>query len=258
VTSPYPRIFVGTDGSAAAAQAIRVTANLAQLLNVPVVPIVAANAEQGEYWANETADKAAQKLTDLGAKVEEEEIRLGDPANALQAWTKENPESLFIVGSEGLHHTTSRIVVSVSNHLSHHSAADVLFTRTEPRWLKVGLTTNGSAMSRLDVTRGLALSAALGATAHLVAVGMSDSDARRRIEPAAEEIARTYPDARVETDILLGLQPGRALANAKGYDLLVIGNSGMAGPSRWLLGSTVNHVTHNYTGNLLLVNTRHH
>lgn len=257
MTSPYPRIFIGTDGSAAAAQAIRVTASLAVRLNIPVVPVVAANAEQGEYWANETADKAAQQLSDLGARVEEEEIRLGDPSNALQAWTKEHPDCLFVVGSEGLHHTTSRIVVSVSNHLSHHSAADVLFTRQEPNWSRIGLTTNGTAMSRLDVTRGLALTAALGGKAHLVAVGMSDSEARRRIDPVLESISKTHPSTKVETDILLGLQPGRTLAHAKGYDLLVIGNSGMAGPSRFLFGSTVNHVTHNYTGNLLLVNTRH-
>ncbi|CAM3979807.1 universal stress protein [Smaragdicoccus niigatensis] len=256
MTTLYPRIFVGTDGSAAAAQAIRVTASLASALGVPCVPIVAANAEQGEYWANETADKAAQKLAELGAEVEEEEVRLGDPSSALHTWTKENPDCLFIVGSEGLHHAGSRIVVSVSNHLSHHSAADVLFTRTEPKWSKIGLATNGSPMSRLDVQRGLALSTELGARAHLVAVGISDSAARRIAEPVADAITAANPAAKIETDVLLGVQPGRTLANAKGYDLLVIGNSGMAGPGRFF-GSTVNHVTHHYNGNLLLVNTRH-
>ncbi len=41
---------------------------------------------------------------------------------------------------------------------------------------------------------------------------------------------------------------------ARGFDLVVIGNKGMSGPSR-LLGSVSNRVTHEVPTDILLVNT---
>ena len=74
---------------------------------------------------------------------------------------------------------------------------------------------------------------------------------------AAEETLNTVASrlgiaGSLERQALTG-DPADVLAAAD-YDLLVIGNRGMAGFAR-VLGSTANTITHRATSNLLLVNT---
>jgi nucleotide-binding universal stress UspA family protein len=45
------------------------------------------------------------------------------------------------------------------------------------------------------------------------------------------------------------------VADAGGYDLLVVGNKGMTGASRFLLGSVPNKVSHHVGKSMLIVKT---
>ena len=56
--------------------------------------------------------------------------------------------------------------------------------------------------------------------------------------------------------MLFRSDPASVLADlASGYDLLVVGNKGMTGASRFLLGSVPNKVSHHSPCSLLIVHT---
>ncbi len=103
--------------------------------------------------------------------------------------------------------------------------------------------------------------AAMGATAGIVTVNTGEvnegiADHSRVIcDRAAEDAKRA--GVRVETHARPG-DPADALigvAEEVGADLLVIGNRGMSGVKRFVLGSVPNKVSHHAPCNLLIVNT---
>ena len=77
-----------------------------------------------------------------------------------------------------------------------------------------------------------------------------------RAEQVVSEATRGLDGLRVETRVRAG-DPAAALVDeaGEGYDLLVVGNKGMTGAGRFLLGSVPNKVSHHSPCPLLIVRT---
>ncbi|MGX9674244.1 universal stress protein [Mycobacterium sp. HM-7] len=252
----YSRIIVGTDGSDEATDAVSVAGVVAAALGAPVTvvtawkPSVSVPGGREQPWADLTAEGADVDLTALGVAVIEKIPVKGSAFDALVDAAAQSERPLIVVGAAGLGQTASRLWGSTSNELSHHSPVDVLFVRKPVAAIQtIALATDGSETSVRAVRAGYDLAAALGARPTLVTVA-GDAD-------AAEETLNNVESQLViagslERHALVG-DPADVLSAAE-YDLVVIGNRGMAGFAR-VLGSTANTITHRATSNLLLVNT---
>ena len=114
--------------------------------------------------------------------------------------------------------------------------------------------TDGSATAARAVDRAVEVAAASRAPLTLLCVGRPDR-AKAVVEAEAARHARAGVDIR--TEIADGDPAGAIMdhAQAGGYDLLVVGNKGMTGPSRFLVASVPNKISHQVPPALLIVRT---
>ncbi len=114
--------------------------------------------------------------------------------------------------------------------------------------------TDGSATAALAVDRAVEVAAASKAKLTIMSVGKAD-----RAQAVVDKEAQRHASAGVDIDTLvLSGDPSVALVEQaeKGeYDLVVVGNKGMTGASRFFLGSVPNKVSHHIPTALLIVRT---
>jgi nucleotide-binding universal stress UspA family protein len=137
--------------------------------------------------------------------------------------------------------------------------------------------TDGSDAAGVAVARAVAMAAALGARLQIVSAYEPVPERRLRIERVrvpsdvqvnmreevlallqrAREDAEAAGVARVETFARLGDAADAILdvAEEQGSDLIVVGNKGMTGATRFLLGSVPNKVSHHAPCSVLIVRT---
>ena len=112
--------------------------------------------------------------------------------------------------------------------------------------------TDGSATAAAAVDRAADVAKATNAELTVVCVG-SPERSKRVVEAEVERLAGrgiTVHAAMVEGD------PASVLVDmAEQFDLLVVGNKGMTGASRFFLGSVPNKVSHHVPSSLLIVRT---
>ena len=114
--------------------------------------------------------------------------------------------------------------------------------------------TDGSATAAIAVERAVEVAAATGARLTILTV-----DREERGRKIVDEVAGRHADSGVdiETKVIQG-DPASVLVDeteAGGYDLLVVGNKGRTGASRFFLGSVPNKVSHHAPTALLIVRT---
>lgn len=113
--------------------------------------------------------------------------------------------------------------------------------------------TDGSETAARAVQRAVDLAKATGARVTIASAGSAERASEVVTSAAAAHDSSGVP---VDTKVLAG-DPATALVEeaTQGYDLLVVGNKGMAGASRFLLGSVPNKVSHHSPVALLIVHT---
>ncbi|MFP5327221.1 MAG: universal stress protein [Acidimicrobiia bacterium] len=113
--------------------------------------------------------------------------------------------------------------------------------------------TDGSKTAARAVARAVDVAQAMGAT--LTVVTVDDNEERGR--QTAEEAVERHRSTGVEIDVRTapGDAPSALVEMSEGYDLLVLGNKGMTGLSRFMLGSVPNKVSHHVPCSLLIVRT---
>lgn len=114
--------------------------------------------------------------------------------------------------------------------------------------------TDGSPTAAIAVSRAVDVAAATGAALTILSVG----DERHALEIASAEAGRHEGKGVPITPQALAGDPASVLvevAEDGDYDLLVVGNKGMTGASRFFLGSVPNKVSHHVTRALLIVRT---
>jgi nucleotide-binding universal stress UspA family protein len=273
----YPTVVVGTDGSLTATRAARRAALLADRLGAELLVAaafhrtrpadlgtpsdVAGAGEEvlstGYRAAAETAaDTCARATQGLQVATDTAAVE-GDPADALIDLTESRPGSLLVVGGKGMTDSSRFLLGSVPNKVSHHAVGDLLIARTDeaveptvPQRLLVG--TDGSKTALRAVDRAVELAAALGARLTVLSAG-SERETRDAIAQAGEraEAAGVAWEGRAVDD-----DPATALVDAAGeHDLVIVGNRGMTGAARFLLGSVPNKVSHHVATDLLIAKT---
>lgn len=270
-TRAYTQVLVGTDGSPTASCAVHAAGAVARALAVRATVVTGWYRDQvddyeqignsgsaesagarNSAWATDMVVDAAALLRQSGV----EDVRTATPeggaAEGLLKLGDDRPGSLIVVGTVGLDRTADRLLGNIPHQLTHHAHSDLLLvTRgdcdADVSWGSVALATDGSPTAALAVQHGLELATALGARTTLLTVAADEERGQRTL--AATGV--TTDDTRVA----IGRDVTGALVEAsRDYDLLVLGNKGMSGPSR-LLGSVANSVTHDLPTDLLLVNT---
>ena len=116
---------------------------------------------------------------------------------------------------------------------------------------KILIATDGSDTAARAVARGVDVARAMEATVVLVYVG-DEAKGKPVLDAAAADL-----DVPVETVVTPGDPDDKIMevAESVGADLIVIGNKGMTGAKRFLLGSVPNQISHHATCNVLIVKT---
>lgn len=270
----YTEVIAGSDGSTTAERAVHAAARMAHALGVPVTvatswrrqpPDGPVLSEEASYpgggasgaeamWAKSTVADGAGIARAIGCEDVRTATPEGSAAEALLSLAEERPGSLLVVGTIGIDHRAERLMGNVPHQLTHHSPRDLLLVRSDDQphaWDRIALATDGSATASLAVEHGKAVAAALEVTPTLLTVARDEDGGRSLLDAVADDVG--MPDA--DRQVAVGKHVSDALTEAAAaFDLLVLGNKGMSGPSR-LLGSVANRVTHEVPTDLLLVNT---
>jgi nucleotide-binding universal stress UspA family protein len=273
----YPMVVVGTDGSVTARRAARSAAVLAERLGARLL-IAAAyqripaehlgppsdRAGAGEDVISAAYRGAAENAEDTcaavtrGLDVQKDTAAVeGEPAHALLELVEGHPGSLLVVGSKGMTDSKRFLLGNVPNKVTHHAVGDVLIAQTGeesaaglPERILVG--TDGSVTAMRAVDRAVALAAAIGARLTVLSAGHGDQVARAIASAGerADAAGVAWEGAPRDGD------PATCIVEAsEEHDLVVVGNRGMTGTARFLLGSVPNKVSHHIASDLLIVKT---
>ena len=275
----YDAIIVGTDGSQTSVRAVERAALYAEALSAPVIVASAySRPTEGEVGpASERATMPKQSMVasayraavDLAedaahfgrkvapkAKVDSCAVE-GNPAEALIELAANHGDTLLVVGNRGMTGSQRFLLGSIPNKVSHHAVGDVLIIATAedadvvlPGRILIG--TDGSATATRALEQGLALAAAAKASVSVLAAGLG-----ARGDKVLEDAARRAQAAGVDCSTInaSGEAADELLNAAADHDLVVVGNKGMTGAARFLLGSVPNKVSHHIGADLLIVRT---
>ena len=277
--SVYDAIVVGSDGSETARRAVQRAALYGQAMDVPVVVATAYDrptegeagpasqraempqqsmVASGYRAATDTAADAASFGTQAAPKAALDPTAMeGDPAEALIDLATRRGDALIVVGNKGMTGSARFLLGSVPNKISHHAPGDVLIARTDQRGhvtlpARILIGTDGSKTATRALERGLALAAAVGATTTVLTAGNGSratrvlDDAGQRAEAAGVEVSLVDASGEAADELLIA---------SEDHDLVVVGNKGMTGAARFLLGSVPNKVSHHIGADLLIVRT---
>lgn len=278
MTEPYSRIIVGSDGSQTAERAVSSAAIIAAATGTPLtvatawyrdMPDKPVLSELAEYpadspgameagWARQTVADGAGIARQAGVAEPATATPRGGPADGMLELSQEYPDALLVVGTVGLGSRAERFLGNVPHQITHHAAGDVLLVRSENHaadaYTSVALGTDGSKTAARAVERGLAFTLSIGATPVLLTAARDETNGQGVLKQATSSLTSPAPDDMGQR-VVVGRKPAPTLIDvADDYDLLVIGNKGMSGPSR-LLGSVANEITHRVPIDILLVNT---
>jgi nucleotide-binding universal stress UspA family protein len=122
---------------------------------------------------------------------------------------------------------------------------------------KILVAADGSATAAKAVDRAVEVALVTGGTVTVLSVGPADTALRTGQAEAERASAATGGKVEVQAKVDSG-DPAQVIvdeATTGGYDLLVVGNKGMTGASRFLLGSVPNKISHHAPCALLIVRT---
>jgi nucleotide-binding universal stress UspA family protein len=185
-------------------------------------------------------------------------LKEGDPAEALIDVAEEEKADLLVVGHVGMNKRIA--LAAVPNQVSHHAPCNVLIvssTGSDPvayKNLLVGV--DGSDRSLQAVSLAGQMSAPSGADL-LICFAHADDAKAQEVLARAEAKAKEAGATAVRTVAQPG-DPSEALldiAEKESVDLLVVGNKGMTGIRRFMLGSVPNKVSHHSPCDLLIAKT---
>jgi nucleotide-binding universal stress UspA family protein len=255
----YRTIMVGTDGSDTAVLAVRAVTRLAKRFGA-VVHIVCAHGDGvDEPTAIEILRYAREAVRAEGAETKTH-MRVGPPAEAIKDLAARHGVDLIVVGNVGMGKARRFKLGGIAEQVAHEAPCDVLIIHTRDmdaspdggyRHLLVG--TDGSATASEAARKGFELAEILGADVTLVHVGDPLVGA-----VVLDETAKGRPGAAaVRGETLEGDPAGRIveLAGREEIDLVVVGNKGLAGTRRYLLGSVPAKVAHESPVDVLIAKT---
>ena len=255
----YRTIMVGTDGSDTAVLAVRAVTRLAKRFGA-VVHIVCAHGDGvDEQSAVEVLRYARGSVRAEGVETKTH-MRVGPAPAAIKELAARHGVDLIVVGNVGMGKARRFKLGGIAEQVAHEAPCDVLIIHTRDmdvapdggyRHLLVG--TDGSATASEAARKGFELAEILGADVTLVHVGDPLVGA-----VVLEEAAKGRPGAAaVRGETLEGDPAGRIVevAGRGEIDLVVVGNKGLAGTRRYILGSVPAKVAHESPVDVLIAKT---
>ena len=259
----YRTILVGTDGSKSAIVAEQAAARLAKRLKARLLIVTA-------YEPAATSSKAAEALLAqtkeraAGERVEADTLfQRGAPEDVILEVAEREGADLVVVGNIGIGQATRFRLGSVPDRVAHFASSDLLIVDTTSaiksetpeakRYSRFLIGTDGSPTASEAARKGLELAMRIGADVTLLYVGDPLIGAI-----ALENTEGTAPDGVEVERLVLAGDPSEALVKVseeKNIDLIVVGNKGMSGARRFLLGSVPNKVAHYAPTDVLVAKT---
>ena len=182
----------------------------------------------------------------------------GNPAEKLLDLADQHEGSLLVVGSQGMNRSVRFLLGGVPHKISHHAVGDVLVVRTGegrpdrlPERILAGY--DGSVRAGRALRRAVALANASGAQLIVLTVHDDEAAGRVALERAVELAGAAGAD--ISTECRDGDPADGLLDAAADVDLVVVGNRGMTGVQRFVLGGVPNKVSHHIDRDLLIVKT---
>lgn len=271
----FTKMLVGTDGSDSAAKAVARSVSLAKAAGAEL--IVLHSYAVTSPASNPLGLDAPYPAQDIGKSIlEDVHRRYGDevpvrtllkegaPGDAIVDVAEEEKADLVIVGNRGMTGAKRYVLGSVPNNVSHHAPSSILIVDTTSEsaarrkggelYTKILVATDGSPTAGKAAELGAELAAAIGAEVLLLCVG-ADEQAKAVLAQAAKYLSQT--GAKIATRAVGGDPADMIIEAAEqgGVDLIVVGNKGMVGSKRFLLGSVPNHVSHHSPCDVLIVKT---
>ena len=254
---PYKKIVVATDGSETAEHAQRVAAAIAKASHAQLVLVHGcSHMESGEA----VIARAAEALKAEGV-APSTELHEGDPVEIVVELADRQDAGLIVIGSRGLSRAKRFFLGSVSHSVAYHAPCDVLIVRARPKTLNppdpsyrsVVVATDGSPTADRAARKGLDLAHKVGASATLVFVGhphTGEMVLKDTLEGMGEGI-----EAKLR---VVGGDPAEKIidvAESERADLVVVGNKGLTGKARFLLGSIPQKVLEHAQCDVLIART---
>lgn len=259
----YRTILIGTDGSETAAIALRKATALAKQFGATLLIVCA-------HGSGPVTNKDARGiLSDARRAVREEGVetqtvmRKGEPDDVLVDVAEIRDADLIVLGNVGMGRASRFRLGGVPDRVAHSAPADLLIVdttkhpereeRSEETYRTILVGTDGSPTATEAARKGFELAEIIGATVTLVYVGDPLIGAI-----ALEDTAKGKPgEAKVEFRIVEGDPAEKIIevARSEGIDLILVGNKGMVGARRFLLGSVPNDVAHAAPTDVLIAKT---
>jgi nucleotide-binding universal stress UspA family protein/nitrite reductase/ring-hydroxylating ferredoxin subunit len=258
----YRTLVVGTDGSETATLAVRTAARFAKKVDGRLI-LVAASAPVGltDDVADDVLAAAAEAVRRDGVEAESFR-REGDPDSVITSAAGENDADLIVVGNVGMGKAGRLRRGGVPEKVAIGAPSDVLVVNTtsgrkepsDPLYRRLLVGTDGSATAREAARKAFDLGMMLGIGVTVVYVAGDRLLGAIALEDAKKGKPRGLG---VETRLVEG-DPAdqiRALAEREELDLIVVGNKGLAGARRVLLGSVPSAVASRAPTDVLIAKT---
>ena len=273
----FSKILAGTDGSDTAAVAVAHAGSLAAKLDAELLLVSAFRRSGGEDSPlgparTDAEDDVARSVVEhearrLGDRVSVRTVvQEGNPTDVILDIAEEQAVDLIVVGNKGMSGARRFFLGSVPNNVAHHAPCHVLIAHTVwaenadrvpsgdgPLYSKVLIATDGSPTAREAVRVGADLAEGVGAEVILLHVGPTDRGKAVLQEAEAAMAGRVS----VSPTTIEGDPADRILdvADREAADLIVVGNKGMTGGRRFLMGSVPNNVAHHAQTNVFIAKT---
>jgi 3-phenylpropionate/trans-cinnamate dioxygenase ferredoxin reductase subunit len=259
----YHTIVVGTDGSPTATMARDAAVRLAKRLRARIVLVTAYSPpKMSRQMAERLLRHAHEAVTRNGVEALGE-MEQREPAELILDAALRHGAELIVVGNKGIGEATRFRLGSVPDRVAHSASCDVLIVdttkfgereaRTGGLYKRILAGTDGSPTATEAARKAMELAMQVRAEVTLLYVGDPIVGAI-----VLEETAAGRPEGvHVDPFVTQG-DPSAKLcevAESADIDLIVVGNKGMSGARRFLLGSVPNKVAHDASTDVLIVKT---
>jgi nucleotide-binding universal stress UspA family protein/nitrite reductase/ring-hydroxylating ferredoxin subunit len=254
----YERILVGTDGSETALVALRTAAGLATRTGAEVHIVCAHGDGVEEKRAIQVLSEARRAVRDAGARTRTH-LRAGEPAPVLLDVAGLHAIDLIVVGNVGMGRARRFKLGGIAEHIAASSPCDVLIVHSKDRqgtdgaYRHMVIGTDGSPTATEAARKGVELARTLDAEVTLVHVG--DPLVGAVVLEEAATAAAGVRDVRSRPEEGDPAERIVDVAASAAADLVVVGNKGLAGPRRYLMGSVPSRVAHESPVDVLIVKT---
>ena len=240
----YRRILLATDGSATAETAEKIGIGLAGSTKGSLTLV---HAYEDPSAAEAAVARGLGAAEEAGLKTDAV-LSDDDPTSAVLEAAEDRNSDLIVIGSRGLFQE-EQVFGSVVRKVATHAPCDVLLTRARPEtedvpsgapYRRVLVATDGSVTADRAARKGFALAKRLGAEVTLLFVGRPKTGELVLDDTVATMAQEAEVDA--STMIREGDAAQEIVSVAADFDLVVVGNRGLAGAKALLLGSVPLHV----------------